>query len=491
VETPRTDGTPCDAHCFEAATCQAGECAPATETEVQCPEPADPCIEAILCDMNSGLCDAFVLAVEETPCNDDDDVCSLEACDDKGKCVDAQETNICAEEASAYPCWNWVCNTLSGCLQTTWAVGNPCDDGDPCTTLDQCVVDEAGNQACDGDASAIDDGNECTVDFCDAEGVQNLPLDDGTECVAVDESPCSGLAACEGGVCVAPLTCGCASDDDCDVKSWCRPTEEGSTECVPYQAVDDPCGGLVVPWLLEKCLPVVLDCAYDPLDPPDLPGVCTVPEDPPVDPPVGIPCDDPGEGNLCVIAPVTQDTWLENASPKGTQVWMILGKHASYPIKRSLAQFDMDVVPENAAVLSATLKVYFVYAHKASGSTEAGVDRVIRAHQMLVPWNEATATSSNAQIGQPWTASLAGVDGTDAKAEAEDTSLFEWQVTQIWHDFDITALAKTWLAVPSSNYGVLLMAENETVEGRDMRLRSSNAPETDQHAMIEIVYSLP
>jgi len=298
------------------------------------------------------------------------------------------------------------------------------------------------------------------------------------------------MGACYEGTCVADAPCACASDADCDALSWCRATEEGGTSCAPYQEVGEPCGGLVLPWLLEKCLPE-LDCEFDPLEPPDLPGVCAEPEDPPIDPPVGIPCDDPGDGNFCIVAPVTQDTWLENASSKGTQAWLILGKHKSYPIKRSLAQFDMAVVPENAAVLSATLKVYFVYAHKASGSTEEGVDRVIRAHQMLVPWNEASATSSSAQNGQPWTASLAGVDGTDAKAEAEGTALFQWQVTGVWHAFDVTALAKQWLAAPSSNHGVLLMAENETVEGRDMRVRSSNAPETDQHPVIEIVYSLP
>jgi len=429
------------------------------------------------------------LAPVATPCHLDDDICTHEACDDKGACLSTGEVNTCAEQAAAYPCWAWICNASSGCLQTTYEEGNPCDDGDACTSLDECVVDPDGVKMCQGSPTELDDGNSCTTDFCDASGVQHVALEDDTLCDSTDPAACDGQGACFEGICVVTQTCSCTQDEDCDPTSWCRATEAGGTSCTPYQEEGEPCGGFVLPWMLEKCLPTLTCLDVDPMIA-DEPGICGTPQEPP-DPGEGLDCDAPEAGTACWVAPVEQDTWLESSSVQGSQSWLILGKHDTYPKKRSLLQFDLSGVPDGVTVLAATMKVYFVYAHKASGSNEVGVDRVIGAHQVLVPWDEGSANKTNALAGHPWSSPLCGVDGSDAVTEPEDSQLFQWQVTKVWHDFDLTDLTASWLEDPSGNHGVLLMAQNEDTPGRDMRIRSSNASEVEEHAVLEVVYSVP
>ena len=64
----------------------------------------------------------------------------------------------------------------------------------------------------------------------------------------------------------------CVDNSDCSADSWCRQTEYGSQECVPYQQSGDSCGGFTLPWLYEQCDPS-LTCVTDPFIA-DIPGVC-------------------------------------------------------------------------------------------------------------------------------------------------------------------------------------------------------------------------
>ena len=74
------------------------------------------------------------------------------------------------------------------------------------------------------------------------------------------------------GYCVATTTAPCASDADCDQSAWCRSTEAGSAECVPFVGEGASCEGFTLPSQFERCAPG-LTC-----DTPnfvaDAPGVC-------------------------------------------------------------------------------------------------------------------------------------------------------------------------------------------------------------------------
>jgi hypothetical protein len=72
------------------------------------------------------------------------------------------------------------------------------------------------------------------------------------------------------GVCTHP----CTEDVDCVPNGWCRPTQYDDPLCVSFQDVGAICGGLVAPWMLEKCWPG-LEC--EPENPTsDAPGICTI-----------------------------------------------------------------------------------------------------------------------------------------------------------------------------------------------------------------------
>jgi hypothetical protein len=65
---------------------------------------------------------------------------------------------------------------------------------------------------------------------------------------------------------------GCEADTDCEKGLWCRQTEAGSNECVPFVEEGESCGGFTLPWYFEQCLPgLVCDT---PVYVADAPGVC-------------------------------------------------------------------------------------------------------------------------------------------------------------------------------------------------------------------------
>jgi hypothetical protein len=113
----------------------------------------------------------------------------------------------------------------------------PCDDGNPCTTNDQCALDVCSG----GSATNCDDGDNYTTDSCDAStGCKHTTMeacngkdDDGdglTDIVACNGGSCS----CKNGVWVCPVGCttcpdyddvAVAIDDDGTDKVVCAPDQ--------------------------------------------------------------------------------------------------------------------------------------------------------------------------------------------------------------------------------------------------------------------------
>ncbi len=148
------------------------------------------------------------------------------------------------------PCLAWACAPQSGTCKALPAPGK-CDDGVPCTTDDSCKgglcvggkstcgcladTDCAATNACLGAAYCDKSGSTWTckqspagATVCDTSGdppcmktscdpatgaCKKAPAAKGTACV--HSAPCSGLGACDAGICVPPGPCACGSDSDC------------------------------------------------------------------------------------------------------------------------------------------------------------------------------------------------------------------------------------------------------------------------------------
>jgi len=107
------------------------------------------------------------------------------------------------------PCTVDFCDNTIGC--TTMPAEADCNDGDPCTVGDHC---ESGQ--CVGDETlACDDGNPCTTGFCAAGSgctfvFNSQPCEDGDPCTEGDK--------CQTGKCKpGDKVCPCNEDANCTV----------------------------------------------------------------------------------------------------------------------------------------------------------------------------------------------------------------------------------------------------------------------------------
>ena len=258
VYNEREDGAACEAPCFESASCQAGSCVADESSAILCPEPEAPCIDALGCDPATGACTLSDYAPAATPCNLDENLCTLEACDGAGTCIDLETNADCSDENLDNPCWTWTCTPKTGCVQTSFLEGNSCDDNNPCSSNDTCTLNEFNQETCIGTPIPIDDGNPCTDDACVDGVISHAPIDG-----AVCESEC-GPGLCEASECVSSEPCGCVSDAECsELDNACKgyaycDIESGKCLIDPSTAivcpeVDFPCAVAYCDSVLETC----------------------------------------------------------------------------------------------------------------------------------------------------------------------------------------------------------------------------------------------
>ncbi len=225
------DGDPCTAgdHC-SGGTCAAGNIAvcPCT-SDADCPDPDDDvCTGVQRCDTSKAPYLCRPKAGSAIVCEQDDDACTLAACNPK----------------------------TGACSQQPVADGGTCDDGNPCTKGDQCLkgVCSGGSDTCkcNVDADCEDDGNLCNgTPYCDktdnggtckvnpktvvscndqadtaclknscVAALGTCKLSAVNEGVACDDGDtCSTGEICVGGACTAGTdTCKCSTDQDCAAK---------------------------------------------------------------------------------------------------------------------------------------------------------------------------------------------------------------------------------------------------------------------------------
>ena len=226
--------------CTTGDHCQAGACMPTGGVDCYDSNPctADACVPAMGCVYNN---------LEGIACNDFD-VCTQGDKCQGGECVSG-ETIVCDDGNG---CTGDSCDPVFGCQYQDLIT--PCDDGDPCTTTDQCQ----GGLCIGSDPMDCDDGDPCTLDWCEAFFGCNHEDDDGAPCD--DGDPCSFQDTCQGGECFS-LT----GHVDCDDGNPCTKDECGAAECVYFVVpgdcddedpctVDDECvGGTCAGQALPNC----------------------------------------------------------------------------------------------------------------------------------------------------------------------------------------------------------------------------------------------
>jgi hypothetical protein len=126
------DGTKCETDTDKCTVqeCKAGECKVATVI-TSCAPDGNPCTDDA-CHADTGC---YAPMADGTKCETDTDKCTEQECK-AGECKVATVITSCVPDGN--PCTDDACHADTGCY-APMADGTKCDDGDYCTSLDQCV----------------------------------------------------------------------------------------------------------------------------------------------------------------------------------------------------------------------------------------------------------------------------------------------------------------------------------------------------------------
>ena len=169
----------------------------------------------------------------------------------------------------------------------------------------------------------------------------------------------------------------------------------------------------------------------------------------------------------------TDDVFVYDGGNQNFRDFLIVGNHPGYPLKRTLVRFE-DIPHTCKSVQWAKMYLYFWYSHKASFMSDTEVPyipRPLQVNQIKKYWNENSATRDNSQPGVQWSTRYLGLDGSDAVASILDVVTVYTGRPAGQMEFDITQAAKNWLS-GQPNYGVVISATNEEIQGREARFYS-------------------
>jgi predicted esterase len=172
------------------------------------------------------------------------------------------------------------------------------------------------------------------------------------------------------------------------------------------------------------------------------------------------------------------DTYIARDSPDANYAngaWIVQHSDGRY---RGLVRFDLTSLPADAVVVSASLELTIYYQSAAFNAL------TLSAYPIYTPWVANEATWNRAAAGVPW--ETAGCDGPADRAAtpAAATSLTKAGVYRL----DVTSAAAGWLADPSGNHGLLLLARSPT--SVQFNQASSEFTTVSARPKLVIVYTL-
>ena len=171
-----------------------------------------------------------------------------------------------------------------------------------------------------------------------------------------------------------------------------------------------------------------------------------------------------------------KDSHVSSETPNenyGSSIFPRIGSYLydSWVISRCYLQFDLSILPADAVIVAASLKLYQYYTPHTSLE-----DHFVDLHRVSGNWEEDTLTWNNKPSFNPI---------------AESTS-FNDSDTFTWLSWDITSLLQDWLDGVFSNYGVVLKGADEGSDHTGCLYISSEYPsDPSQHPKLEITYYVP
>jgi len=189
---------------------------------------------------------------------------------------------------------------------------------------------------------------------------------------------------------------------------------------------------------------------------------------------------------------VTQDVFIYDSSNWNYFNDLIIGKHTSYPKKRTLIQFE-DITKNhcpNQKLLWAKMYMKFEYMHKASSCSVSQCPAnptTMNIQLVLKSWNEREATKTHRTNNLMWAKPFLDTNSVDAESRLQRTpTVIYTSRPGGFVEFDVTRAVKSWLK-GKENYGLLIWAAEENVDARDIRFASKEDPDSTKHAYINVM----
>jgi hypothetical protein len=145
-----------------------------------------------------------------------------------------------------------------------------------------------------------------------------------------------------------------------------------------------------------------------------------------------------------------------------------------------LYRVDLSSIPSNAPVTAAMLYLYGPFSYGGNAVVDVSVYKVNELN------NIAEASWTNRFGTTPWTTSGGGLA---AIGSAESTT--EVSTALQWWGWDIATMVQGWITTPSTNYGLLLVADQEVTSGTNRYFRSSDYSDTAMRPFEVVSYTTP
>jgi hypothetical protein len=202
-----------------------------------------------------------------------------------------------------------------------------------------------------------------------------------------------------------------------------------------------------------------------------------------------------------------KDNTIYSAFPdnsNGAGQYFFAGKNTSNnsgSIQRALIHFNLTSIPAGAIITSASLNIYL----SKSGPTATGIE----LRKLTADWGEGTsdaaareaqgapATSDDATwtkksvASTPWTTAGGDFSNTTSASVSTIAASFNAPAPTLITVTGQNAITdvQSWVTSPSSNFGWIIISNNETVEGSVKRFISRNTTVTAQVPTLSITYT--